>query len=73
MAHSTGHSSRLNRTFGEFFGDSQYAKEELIAELSSAVAGRDLGIAVLPQKENAQYLKSWLSQISDDPRYLMSI
>lgn len=73
MAHSTGHSSRLNRTFGEFFGDSQYAKEELVAELSSAVAGRDLGIAVLPQKENAQYLKSWLSQISDDPRYLMSI
>ena len=73
MAHSTGHSSRLNRTFGEFFGDSQYAKEELIAELSSAVAGRDLGIAVLHQKENAQYLKSWLSQISDDPRYLMSI
>lgn len=73
MAHSTGSTNRLNRTFGSRFGDNKYAREELVAELSSAVAGKDMGLSVLPRKENAQYLKSWLSTLSDDPKYLMSI
>lgn len=54
MAHSTGHPERLARKFG-YKGTLLYAHEELIAELSS-VTGRDLGLAVLPRKENAQYL-----------------
>ena len=62
MAHSTGHHSRLNRTFGKF-GDDSYSKEELVAELSSAFAGKQLGMNPLPRKENAQYLKGWLEAI----------
>ncbi|MDB0999340.1 ArdC-like ssDNA-binding domain-containing protein, partial [Phocaeicola vulgatus] len=49
MAHSTGHPERLARIFGPF-GSAEYVREELIAELSAAVAGRDLGMAVPPQK-----------------------
>jgi antirestriction protein ArdC len=31
LVHSTGHASRLNRTFGARFGDELYSKEELVA------------------------------------------
>ena len=69
MAHSTGHHSRLNRKFGQF-GDESYAREELVAELSSAFAGKQIGMNPLPRKENAQYLKSWLEQINKNPEFL---
>ena len=72
MAHSTGHPERLKRQ-GGMFGSPQYAKEELIAELSSAVAGRDMGMDVFPREENAQYLKDWLTGITNDPKYIMGI
>ena len=45
--------------FGKF-GDESYSREELVAELSSAFAGKQLGMNPLPRKENAQYLKGWL-------------
>lgn len=73
MAHSTGHSSRLNRKLSSSFYIKEYAHEELIAELSSAVTGKDMGLSVVPREENAQYIKSWMKQISDDPKYLFSI
>jgi antirestriction protein ArdC len=69
MAHSTGHQSRLNRTFGQF-GDASYSREELVAELTSAFAGKQLDMNPLPRKENAQYLKSWLQQIDENPEFL---
>ena len=72
MAHSTGHPERLARKFG-YQGTFQYAHEELIAELSSAVIGRDLGLSVSPRKENAQYLKGWLAEITNDPKYILNI
>ena len=73
MAHSTGHVSRLNRPKHKISGDKIYAREELIAELSSALSGKSLGINVEPQKECAQYMKSWLSALTDDPKFIMSI
>ncbi len=36
LIHSTGHESRLNRTFGDRFGDELYSKEELVAETGAA-------------------------------------
>jgi antirestriction protein ArdC len=33
LIHSTRHESRLNRTFGDRFGDELYSKEELVAEM----------------------------------------
>ena len=44
MGHSTGHASRLNRTFGMRFGDPDYAKEELRAELGALFTETDLGV-----------------------------
>lgn len=73
MAHSTGHASRLNRDLLNFFGTDKYAKEEIIAEFTAAVSGRDLGIAVSPRKENAQYLKGWLSGLQKDPKYITTV
>ncbi|MBT9871109.1 ArdC family protein, partial [Phocaeicola vulgatus] len=73
MAHSTGHSSRLDRGLHHPFGTCGYAREEIIAEFTAAVTGRDLGIAVTPRKENAQYLKSWLANLKEDPGYVMSV
>lgn len=72
MAHSTGHYSRLNRTFGQF-GDNSYAREELVAELTSSFAGKQLGMNPLPRKENAQYLKAWLEQIGQNPEFLYQV
>ena len=46
MSHSTGHSSRLNRPQKNAFGSKEYAKEELIAELSSVFVQADLGIDI---------------------------
>ncbi len=36
LIHSTGHENRLNRTFGDHFGDDLYSKEELVAEMGAA-------------------------------------
>ena len=36
LVHSTGHESRLHRTFGDRFGDELYSKEELVAEMGAA-------------------------------------
>ena len=51
MSHSTGHSSRLNRPQKNAFGSKEYAKEELIAELSSVFVQADLGIDIGAKNE----------------------
>jgi antirestriction protein ArdC len=45
LIHWTGHPDRLAREFGQRFGDSAYAFEELVAELGAAFVCADLGIA----------------------------
>ncbi len=73
IAHSTGHAERLNRTMGTSFGDEEYAREELVAELTSALCGAMIGFATTPREENAAYLKGWLSQLRREPAYLFDI
>lgn len=73
LAHSTGHMSRLNR-FTSSSNDKNYAKEELVAEFTSAMVLAHLGIEEMPTLENsAAYLKSWLSFLSDKPDILFDI
>ena len=71
MGHSTGHESRLARPIQNTFGSEAYAKEELIAELASAFVQSDLGVS-LPDgiNNNAAYLKSWISMISENANVL---
>ena len=69
MGHSTGHASRLNRTFGMRFGDPDYAKEELRAELGALFTETDLGVDPSAEvlEDHSDYLKSWIGALRDDP------
>jgi antirestriction protein ArdC len=73
MAHSTGHPSLLNRDLSGSFGSKSYGKEELVAELTAALAGKSIGISSGVREENAQYLKSWLDTTKKDPKFILSI
>lgn len=73
MTHSTMTPERLNREMSGRFGDSKYAKEELIAEFTAAVSCHSLGIVSGIREENAQYLKSWLGAIKKEPQFLYSV
>lgn len=71
MSHSTGHESRLKRKMGQAIPE--YAKEELIAELSSALLGYFMGIETNIREENAAYLKSWLEELDAEADFLMDV
>lgn len=73
MGHSTGASNRLNRLGTMRFGEPKYAKEELVAEMTSAVVSQSLGITVGIQENNAKYLKNWLSALKEEPKFLLSL
>lgn len=66
LGHWTAHPSRLNRDLQHRFGSSAYAREELIAELTSAFLCAHLNIA--PQVRHANYLGHWLQILKDDSR-----
>ena len=72
MSHSTGTAERLNRTFGRFFGDDAYGRVELVAELSAALSGMMMGISTGIRDENAAYIKSWIKNIREEPKFLIS-
>ncbi len=77
LTHSTGHKSRLARegvrdgSFGKF-GDAVYSKEELVAEMGSAllcgVAGIDTKATV---DSSAAYLRSWVAALRGDSKLVV--
>lgn len=73
MAHSTGHKDRLNRLENGRFGSPTYAKEELVAELTSALVGTSLGFDNRIRDNNAAYLKSWISTLRQEPKFIVSV
>ena len=72
MAHSTGHESRLDRKFGGQ-GTDNYAYEELIAEMTSALVGSTMGFDRKILENNANYLSGWLSRLRDKPETITTI
>lgn len=70
MTHSTGSESRLNRIKPSAFGSDEYAKEELIAELGSALVAQRYGISKNVKDESAAYLKSWLNSLKESPDFI---
>lgn len=72
LIHWTGHASRCAREFGKRFGDTAYAREELVAELGAAFLCADLGIAPEPREDHAAYLASWLKVLKEDMRAIFS-
>jgi antirestriction protein ArdC len=72
MVHSTGHESRLHRSFGAGFGDELYSKEELIAEIGAAFLSSIAGIANEHTDRNTTaYLQNWISQLKQDDHLLV--
>ena len=66
LGHWTAHPARLNRDLQHRFGSSAYAREELIAELTSAFLCAHLNI--VPQVRHADYLGHWLQILKEDCR-----
>lgn len=76
MAHSTGHESRLGRdgiVKIDQFGSDQYAKEELVAELTSALIGNAMGFDSRIRENNIAYLQNWIGSLKKDPKFLKSV
>lgn len=73
MAHSTGHPSRLDRLKPTAFGSPEYAKEELVAELTSAMVGNTLGFDRRISDNNVAYLQNWTSALRKEPKFIVSV
>lgn len=74
MVHSTGHASRLDRlTKTAHFGNEEYSKEELVAEIGSAALMAHIGIEN-PRtfKNSVAYVQSWLRALRNDNKLIVS-
>ena len=74
IAHSTGHSSRLNReeAMKSTFRTQEYAKEEIRAEMASLFINAGIGLVVTEEgmkehtEQHAAYVQHWLKTLKDD-------
>jgi antirestriction protein ArdC len=69
IGHWVGHKSRLARDQSGAIGSVLYAKEELVAEMTSAFVCASLGI--VPTVRHADYLGSWLEVLRQDDRAIV--
>ena len=73
MTHSTGTECRLGRLKACTFGDKNYAREELVAELGSALICQQNGIQKHVKGDSAAYLKSWLMELEESPDFIRTV
>jgi antirestriction protein ArdC len=69
LAHASGNKQRLDRlNLYARFGSEEYSREELVAELSSAFLGAQLGMpmAASMMESHASYMASWLTVLKRD-------
>ena len=75
LTHSTRHENRLNREKISFrFGDTGYAKEELVAEFGAVFLSAWAGILWYNNKNHAAYLKGWnnvIEEAENDNKFIM--
>ena len=72
LGHATGHESRLNREtltkgVAAGFGTTEYAREELRAEMSAMMTGERIGVGH-DGSRGAAYVGGWLKALDDDPK-----
>lgn len=74
LTHSTGHASRLDRlTATAHFGNEDYSKEELIAEIGAAALVNHAGLETASSFRNsAAYVQNWLTVLQNDKRFIVS-
>ena len=71
MSHASGSANRLNRLVpNSTFGSTEYAKEELVAELTAALVASQYGMEKHVKSDSAAYLKSWLNSLNEDPNFI---
>lgn len=70
MTHSTGIEGQLDRIKPAAFGSDEYAREELVAELGSALVAQRYGMSKTLKEESCAYLKSWLDQLKESPQFI---
>jgi antirestriction protein ArdC len=75
LTHSTGHAKRLAREGFDGpveFASESYSREELIAEMGSAMLCGVAGIEQNTLANSAAYLKSWITRLKSDSRLVIS-
>lgn len=76
MTHSTGTENRLARegvVNNVSFGDKEYGKEELIAEISAAITALFFGMESYIKSDSVPYISSWLSSIKQNVQFVKSV
>jgi antirestriction protein ArdC len=71
MAHSTGHSRRLNRLVPAQYGSENYSKEELVAEMCSAFLCAQAGLE-RHLDNSASYIAGWLKALKNDHKLVVN-
>lgn len=72
LVHFSGAPHRLDRRFGQRFGDQAYAFEELVAELGSAFLCSVFRIVNEPRPDHAAYVASWLEVLNRDTKAIFT-
>lgn len=67
LIHSTGNKTRLDRIRTTAFASEEYSKEELVAEIGSAMLMNETGLNIPDTFHNSvAYINSWLSALKED-------
>jgi antirestriction protein ArdC len=75
LSHSTAHPSRVGRPEvmeSQNFGSANYSREELIAEMGSAMLCGVAGISPPTIENSASYLRSWISALRGDNKLVVA-
>ena len=72
ISHATGHPKRLNRKIENRYGTVDYAREELVAEISSSFLMQDMNIIVEEKhyENHKAYIQSWIELLESNPKEL---
>lgn len=73
MGHSTGAENQLDRIKPTTFGSAEYAREELVAELTAALTAQRYGMSKHLKDDTAAYLKAWLDSLKESPQYIKTV
>lgn len=72
LAHSTRHAKRLNRdAVPHTFGSKEYAKEELVAEMTAAFLCGHCGIENHTLDNSAAYIQGWIKSLRNDKKMVI--
>jgi antirestriction protein ArdC len=70
LGHWSGHSTRLDRPYGNNFGDQIYSFEEIISEINAAFLCATLGFKT-KITDNVDYINLWLQVMKNDKQFII--